>query len=111
MNKNQLQQGDVILRKLPQDYLNNKEYQSLKRDRRGIVLAEGETTGHYHGIECEESEAELIKIGEEMLLKVNKTVTLKHQEHKPFDIEPGIWQIGQVVEKDWLNDMVSPVRD
>ena len=108
-NNNQKQQGDVIMNKLPDNFLEGKEFKKIPYDHRGVILAEGESTGHYHGIE--ESDAELIKIGERMLLRVTSTVTLKHQEHKHFTIEPGIWEIGQVVEKDWLADMVKVVVD
>lgn len=113
-NKHQLQQGDVIAIKLQDNYLNNKNFEIIRdKKNRGIVLAEGEVTGHYHGIECDESDAELIKIGEEMLLNVKNLagVTLKHQEHNPIHFDQGIWQIGQVVEKDWLSGMVNKVVD
>lgn len=104
-----IQQGDVILNKVDIDLIGGTK---IKKDSRGIVLAEGEATGHFHGIDVEEDEAELIKIGERMLLNVKaKSVTLKHQEHKPLTIEKGVWEVGQVVEKDWLNDMVRKVVD
>ena len=60
----QLQQGDVLLKRV--ENINIQDGKKAKRDPRGIVLAEGEVTGHYHGIECDESEAELIQIGEKM---------------------------------------------
>ena len=108
-NKNMLQQGDVVLNKVNIDITNAVK---VKKDRRGIVLAEGEVTFHYHGIECDETEAELIQLGEKMLLSVKaESVTLTHQEHNPVTIEHGIWEFGQVVEKDWLSGMVNPVRD
>lgn len=104
-----IQQGDVILHKTNIDISNAVK---VDKDKRGIVLAEGEHTGHYHGIEVEEDEAELIKIGEKMLLHVKTdSVTLKHQEHGPITIDKGVWEVGQVVEKDWLNDMVRKVVD
>ena len=108
-NKNMLQQGDVLLNRVNIDITNAVK---VKKDRRGVVLAEGEVTGHYHGIEVDEDEAELIKLGDKMLLNVKtESVTLKHQEHNPIIIEKGIWEFGQVVEKDWLSGMVNPVRD
>lgn len=109
MNKNQIQQGDVLLNKVN---INITDAQKIKQDNRGIVLAEGEATGHYHSIEVWEDEAELIRIGEKMLLNVKAdSVILKHQEHGSIEIDKGIWEIGQVVEKDWLSGMVNPVRD
>ena len=105
-----LQQGDVVLNRVNLDI---SQATKLRKDPRGIVLAEGEMTGHYHAIEdIEETDAELVQIGERMLLNVMAdSVTLKHQEHKPVTIEKGIWEFGQVVEKDWLNDMVRKVVD
>lgn len=111
-NLNQLQQGDVLLARVnlsPADLDN--AIKTLK-SKRGIVLAEGEVTGHYHAIEVDEDEAELIKLGERMLLNVKAdSVTLKHQEHRPVKISKGVWEVGQVVEKDWLSGMVNPVKD
>lgn len=108
-NENQVQQGDVVLTRTNIDISGGIKQ---KKDPRGIVLAEGEVTGHYHGIEVEENEAELIQLGEKILLNVMAdSVTLKHQEHKPITIEKGVWEFGQVVEKDWFSGMVNPVRD
>lgn len=109
INKNQLQQGDVVLQRVDIDI---SQASKVKKDSRGIVLAEGEVTFHYHGIECEEDDAELIRIGERMLLNVKaESVTLKHQEHKPVKIDRGIWEFGQVIEKDWFMNMVRKVVD
>mgnify|MGYP001562053815 CR=1 FL=1 len=105
-----LQQGDCLLYKL--DNIDIAQATKLKRNNCGIVLAEGEATGHTHTIDVDEDEAELIQLGEKMLLNVKvDSVTLKHQEHKPITIDKGIWEFGQVVEKDWLNDMVRKVVD
>lgn len=105
-----IQQGDIVMYKIDSVDLSNAI--KVKKDNRGIVLAEGEHSGHYHGIEVEDDEAELIQIGERMLLNVKAdSVTLKHQEHNPLIIDKGVWEVGQVVEKDWLNDMVRKVVD
>jgi hypothetical protein len=72
------------------------------------VLAHGES-GHCHVVE--ETDAELIQIGERMLLSLSKEATVVHEEHGPITLEPGIWEIGRVVEKDWFQDMVRKVRD
>jgi hypothetical protein len=108
-NKNQLQQGDVLLKKVN---IQIPAKATRVKDKRGIVLAEGEATGHYHGIDVDEDEAELIRIGEKMLLNVKvDSVTLNHQEHNPVTIGKGTWEVGQVVEKDWLSGMVKKVVD
>lgn len=73
------------------------------------MLAEGEVTGHFHGIE--EDESELIQIGEKILLKLAKAATLRHQEHKPITLEPGLWEVGIVQEYDYFSKMVKKVVD
>lgn len=105
MNKKQKQQGDVVLTKLGQ--MPAGEQKRISRTR--CVLAEGEHTGHAHILE--EEEAELIQIGEQMLLKLGKAATVTHQEHGPVTLEPGIWEVGRVQEYDYLSKMVRPVQD
>ena len=111
-NINQIQQGDVLLVKTSLTLADIATAKRVKRDKRGIVLAEGEVTGHYHAVE-DSTEAELLELGDKILLNVlgEKPVTLKHQEHKPITINPGIWEVGQVVEKDWTSGMVNKVVD
>lgn len=99
------QQGDVTLTRLSE--LPTGEIKVVSRKR--CILAEGEHTGHAHVIE--ESEAELIRIGERMLLKLTKAATVVHEEHNPITLAPGIWEIGQVSEYDYLADMARTVRD
>jgi len=82
----------------------------IKPDHRGHVLAEGEVTGHYHGIE-ETTDAELYRLGEALLLANTKEVPLKHQEHKPVIIKPGLWETGGVMEFDHLRQMERKVID
>lgn len=77
--------------------------------RKRLVLAEGEHTGHAHVIE--DDEAELIQIGDRMLLKLTKEATVKHEEHKPITLSPGIWEIGRVQEYDWFQHRQRQVMD
>lgn len=84
----------------------------VRCDNRGVVLAEGEFSGHYHGIEDGGVDLMEAPSGARFLVNgTDKPVTLTHQEHKPVTVDPGIWQIGQVREKDWFQDMVRVVRD
>lgn len=112
-NKNsqdQLQQGDVLM--LPVTAL-PKGCKTIK-DRRGVVLAEGEVTGHYHGIGGDEADVALMEAPDGRRFVVNsgdKPVTLTHQEHKPVTVAPGAFQVGIVREKDWFQDMVRNVQD
>jgi hypothetical protein len=102
--KKTFQQGDVVGRKLKS--LPQGEQKIVAR--RTLVLAHGES-GHSHVIE--DDEAELIQIGERMLLKLAKAATVTHEEHKPIMLSPGIWEIGRVTEYDWLSRMERQVVD
>lgn len=98
------QQGDVLLRRL--DKLPEGTRNSIAQKR--IVVAHGEG-GHSHVIE--DDEAEMIQIGERMLLALEKSVTIKHDEHKPITIGPGIWEVGRVQEFDYFAMMRRHVID
>lgn len=103
---NQIQQGDVLLRRIE---AMPKDAKEVKRKNGAIVLAEGEATGHAHRIM--DVDAMFFEKDGKFFLKNEKAVTVKHEEHKPITIEPGIWEIGQVREKDWLSGMVRAVAD
>lgn len=106
------QQGDLILRRLKT--LPEGEVKILSKSR--LVLAHGES-GHSHVVE--DDEAELIQIGERMLMRTNSVVTVKHEEHnapgslipEPERLSPGIWEIGRVREFDWFSKMERQVID
>lgn len=106
-NKDQIQQGDVLLRivkKLPDGCvrLNTKR------------LATGEKTGHHHSF-LDDSDVALMESPDHRMFVVNEgnePETLLHQEHKPITLQPGeIAEFGQVIEKDWFKDMVRKVVD
>lgn len=98
------QQGDVIGRKLKEMPSGEQRIVAKKR----LVVAHGES-GHSHVIE--DDEAQLIQIGERMLLKLSKPSTIVHEEHKAITLEPGIWEIGRVKEYDWFSRMERQVCD
>ena len=103
--KNQIQQGDVTITRLE----TMPEGERKQISRRRCVLAEGEVTGHAHVIEDED--AELVQIGERMLLSLGKPATLKHEEHGPITLEPGVYEIGRIAEYDYFAQMARPVAD
>ena len=98
------QQGDVVGRKLKA----LPDGVATVTGRKRLILAHGEN-GHSHVIE--DDEAELIQIGERMLLKLAKAATVKHEEHGPITLTPGIWEIGRVREFDWIQNMERNVID
>lgn len=103
--KQTAQQGDILLRKVNQ--MPDGEQRKLSQKR--CVLADGEHTGHQHV--CEDEEAELIAIGEKMILTLEKAATVVHPEHGPIRLAPGIWEVGRVREFDWLSRMERQVID
>lgn len=102
------QQGDVLVfsqNSIPSDAT------PVKLDGRGIVLAEGETTGHYHAItELEECEAFKDSSGS-IWLNVLAPVKIRHQEHKQVSLPKGKYKIGIVREIDPYAEEIHKVRD
>ena len=69
--------GDVVLKevgKLPEKAVKKE------RDVRGLVLAEGEVTGHYHAVK---ENGELYEKDGVLYLETFEDTTIFHQEHKP----------------------------
>jgi hypothetical protein len=105
MAKLTAQQGDVVLRKIKSlPPASTKTVLARKR----LVLAEGEH-GNAHVIE--DDEAELIQVGEKMLLSLTKPATVTHGEHGPIRLASGLWEIGHVKEYDWFQQMTRQVID
>src|SRR5690349_16208676 len=102
--KTNWQQGDVIGRRL--DFMPTGKQTKLGKKR--LVLAHGEN-GHSHVLE--DDEAELIQIGERMILNLKKQSTVVHEEHGPITLESGIWEIGRVKEFDYFQKMERQVVD
>ncbi len=97
------QHGDLLLRAVK---INTEKGKLIAKGK--CVLAHGES-GHSHVVE--DSEAGLIQLGEKMLLSLGQTATLKHEEHAPITLEPGLYEIGQVNEYDYLSQMTRKVMD
>lgn len=105
MKKSKLiQQGDCLFRKLQAMPKGKQEIIATKR----LVVAHGES-GHSHVIE--DDEAELLRIGEKIILNLSRPATLKHDEHKAIRFEAGIWEVGRVQEFDYFKKMVRQVID
>lgn len=104
---NTAQHGDLILKKI--DSIPSGDRKKLSRHARGLVLAEGEVTNHFHVVDSDD--AELIEIGGRMLLVLEKEAELKHEEHHTIKLSPGIWEVGRVQEYDYLTQMTRNVAD
>lgn len=111
MKKQELyQQGDVLVFTV-ESFPHDASRVDVK-DVRGIVLAEGEATGHAHTIETI-STCDLFQDADKNLwLEVkSENVTIKHQEHKPITVPKGKYKIGIVEEIDPFSEEISKVKD
>lgn len=104
MNKDR-QQGDVLLKAISGLPEGCKE---VKRQNGRIIVMHGES-GHTHVIA--DVDAMFYEKDGKYYLANTKPVKLDHEEHHTQIIEPGVWEIGQVREKDWLTGLVAPVVD
>ena len=99
------QQGDIIIKrtyKIPEDA------KKVCKKRRGFVLAEGEATSHAHVIE---DYIEMYEKNGILFIKVDKPVTVRHEEHKAVRLESGIYKVGRVREYDPFLEEVRNIKD
>lgn len=92
-------QGDILLRRV--DALPAPTTIVARVDKR-IVIAEGETTGHAHAIEAPPEEATLLTTAENArFLRLTAAVELRHEEHAPIALAPGIYEVIQ--QREWTD--------
>lgn len=103
-----IQQGDVLFftqEKLPEGL------KKVKADPRGVVFAEGEATGHYHGCALDEFIEAYTDADDQMWAKLAAPKEVTHQEHGTVKLAPGIYKIGIVQEIDPFTEEIEKVRD
>ncbi len=116
-NQEPLQQGDVLLNPIGKDFFSKADWEKAKRqplNGRFLTLAYGERTGHHHSITLEvgeETDNELIAIGDTMILNLAKEQTVTHQEHGDIKIAPGLYEVAGLQEFDWTTQMTRKVVD
>ena len=82
-------QGDVLIAAVADIPTGASE---LPRGKRGVVLAEGEVTGHAHRIASRH--AKLLRTEEDVrYMRVTAPVALRHEEHAPIEIPPGNYRV------------------
>ncbi len=115
------QQGDVLIKAIDALPAGNVERLST------AVLAEGEVTGHAHRIVRDDLVAgateekslptisspsvEVLKILNKLYVRAHKEWTVKHEEHHPVTVPPGLYEIGIVREADHMAGVVRRVAD
>ena len=101
----QYRQGDVLLREVP-----SKPQGLVAEKRQGdIILALGEVTGHAHRI-ADKTVLVWFAAGQRYIEVQEPGATLKHEEHAPIAIAPGLYEVVQ--QREWdLSGEVRPVTD
>ena len=98
-------QGDVFfskVRAIPQSVIR------VSRSKRGFIIAEGEATGHAHVID---GDIELYEKDGILFIKTVHEVEVRHEEHLPVNLPPGLWKVGTVKEYDPFLEEARQVRD
>jgi len=100
MKRQLFRQGDVLIERVQSIPEGAKDI--TPEDR--IVLAYGEVTGHAHAVyepqtkEKPEGKARLWDAGAERFLQVVEKTALKHEEHAPVTLDPGIYRVVNQLE-------------
>lgn len=87
--KKMYRQGDVMMElvdTVPEGLV------KIPRDKRGVVLAEGEATGHFHGIRSRSATLYRSEM-DERYMKVTAPVALRHQEHTAVTLPVGNYRV------------------
>jgi len=75
--------------------------------KNGVIVAEGEITGHNHLITKERENVE-VEFGQDekgFYFKIaNGSAVIKHQEHAPITLNPGTWFVAHQWEYSELED-------
>ena len=101
-----IQQGDVLIQtaKIP------ASAKIKAPSKRGIILAEGEATGHAHVI-TDTDNAVLFEDDNTVYLRVLKDLHLNHEEHAVITIPRGDYQVKKVQEYDHFAEEARSVKD
>lgn len=90
-----IRQGDVCLQMVAAVPAGAVE---VKTEKKRVVLAYGEVTGHAHAIYEDIDQVKVWAVGKVKYLEVMATVMLRHEEHTHAKIEPGIYRLPVQVE-------------
>lgn len=93
--------GDILIRRV--DAVPTEGVMPAGPDKRGLVLAEGEVTGHAHTI-ARPTEGQNILVSTDqaealkMWLTLDAPAELQHQEHATITLPPGDYEVIRQVE-------------
>jgi hypothetical protein len=100
-------QGDVLIEPLAAGESIPAKATEVPRDAGRVILAYGEVTGHAHAIS--DDNAILMALGEDRFLKVEKQVTLSHEEHDPIVLYDGTYRITR--QREYHPEAIRNVND
>ena len=109
-------QGDVVIKPIEAlpEYKKDDVTTWPRLDEQTLkgVLAYGEATGHSHQILEEDLDSvTVVKILSKLYVTALKEWTIKHEEHKPVSVPPGIYEVEIAKETDWLTRVTRRVAD
>ena len=88
-------QGDVLLDQVDDLPAGPQAPTDVAPDEGRVILAYGEVTGHYHAVPA--TAGELLEVAAadrvDRYLRVRSRTRLTHQEHRPIDLEPGVYRV------------------
>ena len=99
-------QGDVLI--IEHDAGIPAECEALARGRDGVVLADGEATGHRHRIASRDATLYEHPSGERFL-RVRSSTALLHEEHDPIPVPPGTYRV--VRQREYHPSQIRVVED
>ena len=104
------QQGDVLLKSVDSVPADAVEQEARGR---GLVLAEGEVTGHYHAVPMAEVDEDIHMYEKDgvLYLSSSKDFTVEHDEHHTQTVPAGNYEVGIVQEFDHYAEEIQKVRD
>ena len=112
MKKRMVRQGDILVMSAPKSA--SKGMVPAPVDARGVVLAEGEATGHCHKI-TDPNVCLLRREGAgfdfDQILQVGAPSQLVHDEHSTIELSPGTYTVRRQREYDWLSASSLAVAD
>jgi len=105
--KKYIRHGDIPF------YETNKIEGKLQKHNGSFVLAEGETTGHYHIITVPKIEdMDVRKTSDDgFVLTLREEGILTHPEHKKLVVPKGTYYVGKEREVDHFNQTIRKVID
>lgn len=97
-----MRQGDVLIQRVDEKLAKGEK---VPRDGGRVVLAYGEVTHHAHAILAKNCTLFRCEDDTRYMVVTGRAVTLKHEEHSPIRIPPGIYRVRRQAE--WMDEPIQ----